>query len=294
MRKLWFIAVVPLVLMCFGCGSDESTNPKEELKVSTLLTDLEYPTGLWVKDAKVYFTETNGRNTGYGGKVALSVYDTASKVKTLLVNDPENSDAVVVDSDVDIYLTSYHGALPGDVGKVSVVDHSTLIESPVCNIEIASIDMYIDGADDIYIIGTSDNPSAKSVYLLRNGSYDLPEVLHTGLGRTRCMSKSGSILYYANLAEILRFVGGTFESFATKGAQSMSFSSKYLFYAEMSAGKVGRINISTKSDLTLASGLHSPLAVRWDGTHGKLYFLEAGTDAGEYKDGTLKVITGIQ
>jgi len=40
----------------------------------------------------------------------------------------------------------------------------------------------------------------------------------------------------------------------------------------------------------LASGLNNPIAVRYDGTSGNLYFLEAGTDAGKYKDGALKVI----
>ena len=31
----------------------------------------------------------------------------------------------------------------------------------------------------------------------------------------------------------------------------------------------------------------------YDAQTGKLYFVEAGTEAGHYKDGTLKVITGL-
>jgi hypothetical protein len=71
----------------------------------------------------------------------------------------------------------------------------------------------------------------------------------------------------------------------------MSFSSEYLYYADYFNGVVGRINIQTKFDETLASGLHRPIQVRYDESTNKLYFLEAGTDAEECKDGTLKVIS---
>jgi len=295
MRKLYALVLLLAVPLCFGCGKDSTTSPEgEKLAVTTLLTDLERPTGLWIKDGLVYFTETNGKNTTYGGKVTLSVFDTGSGVKRLLLNNPVNSDAVVMDSDGDVFLASWHGDSIGDFGKVSVVDTAAKTETHLTDIEIAAIDMYVDGGDNLTIIGRSDNPSAKSVLLLPNPLHR-PVEIHESLGRATCLSYRGSVLYYSEGGLIFRFAAGNiFEQFATKGVRSMSFSSKYLFYADLGGGTIGRITLSGNSIGTLVSGLKAPIAVRWDGARGKLYFLEAGTNAGQYKDGTLKVITGIR
>jgi hypothetical protein len=295
MRKLVAFILLLSVPPCFGsCGNDDTTNPTEQISITTLLTGLEYPTGLWIKDGRVYFTETNGRNTVYGGTVALSVFDTGSNAKRLLVNNPVNSDAVVMDSEGEIYLASWHGAIPGDFGKVSRVDTTTKMETHVTDIEIAAADMYVDGGDNLTVIGPSDNPAAKSVLLLAEPARTPVKVIHESLGRAICMSYGGSALYYSDGASIKFFgAGNIFELFMNKSVRSMSFSSKYLFYADKAGGKIGRIALSNKADGTLASGLKEPIAVRWDAAAGKLYFLEAGTAAGEFKDGTLKVITGI-
>jgi hypothetical protein len=295
MRKLFALVLLISIPLCFGCGKDDTTNPKEEIAITTLLTGLEYPTGLWIKDGKVYFTETNGRNTTYGGKVALNVFDTVSGVKRLLMNNPANSDAVVMDSEGEVYLASWHGDSIGDFGKVSSFDTTTKAETHVTDIEIAASDMYVDSGDNLIVIGRSDNPTAKSVLRLPEPGRTPVEVIHESLGRSICLSYSGSDLYYSNGYEINRFAGGgIFQHFVARGARSMSFSSKYLFYTDMAAGKIGRYHLSGSANGTLASGLKEPIAVRWDGASGKLYFLEAGTAAGQYKDGTLKVMTGIR
>ena len=294
MRRLSALVLVLSIPLCFGCTTSSTTSPKEELAITTLLTGLEYPTGLWVKDGLVYFTETNGRNTVYGGKVALSVFDTRSHVKALIKDNPVNSDAVVMDSDGDVYLASWHGAIPGDFGKVSYVDTTMKTETHIADIAIAAVDMYVDAGDNLTVIGSSDNPAAQSVISLPNPTRT-PQMIHEALGRATCLAFSGSTLYYSDDARIRRFApGNIFELFASKGVRSMSFSSKYLFYADYAGGTIGRIALSGRSDGTLASGLNAPIAVRWDGASGKLYFLEAGTSAGEFKDGTLKVMTGIR
>jgi hypothetical protein len=293
MKKVMAFALLSLVALALGC-SNSTTNPRENVTVTTLIAGLEYPTGMWVRGGQVYFTETNGRNTAFGGKVALSVYDTGSHVRRLLVDNPRNSDAVVIDADGDIYLASYHGALPGDFGEVSMVDTATKVETHIVDIPIAAVDMYVDGIEDLYIIGPSDNPSAQSAIVLRNGSYTIVEPLHQGLGRAQCLSKSGAIFYYSDPASIKRFATGIFEVFSSKSAASISFSPTYLFYSDHAGGKVGKINVSTKVVTVLASGLHAPTAVRWDEAQKKLYVLEGGTSAGEFKDGTLKVLTGIR
>ena len=83
-----------------------------------VLTGLEYPKGLWVKNDFVYLTETAGRNTSFGGKVRLLRYEVTGQQLQELLNNPENSDAVVVDDAGSIYLTSYASVIPGDNGKM--------------------------------------------------------------------------------------------------------------------------------------------------------------------------------
>ncbi|MEM2945615.1 MAG: carboxypeptidase-like regulatory domain-containing protein [Thermoproteota archaeon] len=268
------------------------TQPPVGSAILTLLTGLEYPCGLWVKGGKIWLTETAGYNTPYGGKVCLAQYDVATERKTVLVNNPRASDAVVVASNQRIYLTSYVGSIPGEKGVVTTVDPETNIETLLLNIEIASQDMFIDENDNILIIGPSDKSDAKSIYLLPSGNYLNPTVLKAGLGRTWCISKHGEYVYFSDRVSIKRFryPNGAIETFLEKSVRSMSFSSEHLYYADYRNGLVGRINIQTKFDEVLASGLNGPTAVRYDESTGNLYFLEAGTSAEKYKDGTLKAI----
>lgn len=264
-----------------------------EIPFSTLLTNLEYPKGLWVKGNKIYLTETNGRNTIYGGKICLSQYDTITNQTTLLVNNPLASDAVVVSSDGMIYLTSYQNSIPGQNGIVTYVDPNTKIEQVLLNIEIASKDMFIDTDDNILIIGSSYSPDAKSIYLLPVGDYTHPSVLQTGLGGIWCISKNGGDIYFSDHDTIKFFSspGGTIHTFLGKSVMSMSFSTQYLYYADYFGGTVGRIKIQTKVVETLISNLTRPIQIRYEKVSKKLYFLEAGTSEAEFKDGTLNVCT---
>lgn len=43
----------------------------------------------------------------------------------------------------------------------------------------------------------------------------------------------------------------------------------------------------------LVSGLHCPIVIPWVASGKKLYILDAGTNANQFKDGTLKVVTGL-
>ena len=67
----------------------------EDLVVSTLLTNLEYPKGLWIEEDAVYLTETAQRNTVFGGKLCLDLFNITTGQKTILVNDPIASDAAI-------------------------------------------------------------------------------------------------------------------------------------------------------------------------------------------------------
>ena len=293
MSKLYLAVLPALVFLCLGCGKDDTEKPEEPTVIKTLLTHLEYPKGLWVKGGKAYFTEANGSHD-YGGKNSLNVYDSAANTKTILKDTIICTEGVVVTEMGHIYMTSWRGAKPGDEGEVSFYDPQDRFEISIVNLAIASVDMFIESNDDIYVIGSSETPGAKSVYRLPAGEYANPQVIHDSLGTTLSLTKAGDILYYSeDGGSIKRFVGGTFELFVNKDVESMSASSTYLFYADLAGGKIGKINISSKADETIATNLHSPTAVRWDAAASKLYFLEAGTSGNGYKDGTLRVITGI-
>jgi hypothetical protein len=268
------------------------------LTATTLLSGLGYPKGLWVKGDQVYLTETAGRNTVFGGNVSLDCYNVTSGKGTVLIDHPTCSDAVVVAPDNRIYLTSYVSSTPGEIGDVSVVDPTTMIETHLVDIAIASEDMFIDPNNNILIIGMSDLPDAKSIYLLPSGSYTNPVVLQTGLGRCWSITEIGDYTYYSagsSGSYSINFFsnfGGSIEPFWTGShtLNSMSFGSGYLYYADFLGGTVGRIDIQTKTEETLLSGLNEPACVRYDQSSGRLYFLEAGTDFMQYKDGTLKYI----
>ncbi len=295
MNRFVTIVLLIVVLGAFGC-SNSTTSPGEGLKVTTLLGGLEYPKGLWIAGGKVYFTETNGRYTTYGGKVDLSEYDLATSAKTLIIDNPENSDAVVVTASGTMYLTSWHGSIPGNLGKVSKDDEVTHLESQVTDLQIASIDMFLKSNNDILVIGESDDVGANSLYRLPSGSYGSPEVVHQGLGRAKCVAEVGGVIYYSDNNDIMRFISnGTLETFASsKSVESISATSSYVYYADTESGKVGRISVGSRTNEVLVSGLHSPTAVRWVSSSKKLYILDAGTDANQFKDGTLKVVTGLR
>ncbi len=258
--------------------------------VTTLLTALEYPSSIWVKGDVIYLTETNGRYTSYGGKVCLDQYHISSHQKRLILSNPRCYASVVVSSTGVIYLTATAGSIPGNSGKVSTADTATMLETPLLDILIASKDMYIDENDDITIIGSSDDPSGKSLYLLPANDRLNPVVLKTGLGRTRCVSKCGTDIYFSTLDDIRCIdTSGAVTTYVNKVVSSISFSNYYLYYTELFSGKIGRIDLLTKQDETILTGLNAPSCVRYDAPSNRLYFLEAGSDANMYKDGTLKV-----
>ena len=269
--------------------------------VSTLLTGLEYPKGLWVRDGRVYLTETAGRNTTFGGKVRLLRYDVASGQLEELINNPENSDAVVVDGAETIYLTSYKGTIPGEDGGVSVARFDaglgTWVETHLLDLAIASDDMFLDANGDIYIIGSSDLSNAASLYRLPFPNYTTNvTVVATGLGRAESLTKLGTDFYYSKFVPgEIRRLSGTSDQLLIGNVSSTSVTSDgtFLYYADFSSGRINRMNLTTGAVETIASGLATPQAVRFDAQSRSLYFLEGGTEGAQFKDGTLKVIPNL-
>jgi hypothetical protein len=264
------------------------------IQVETLARGLEYPKGLWIAGGSVYLTETAGHNTTFGGKVRLLQYTTAAGLVEL-INNPRNSDAVVVGNDGSVYLASYRGSIPGEVGKVSVAHNDIDVgwtEVDLTDVAIAANDMYLDANQDIYLVGASDNPTAASMYRLPAGSYGSPTVFATGLGRSWSVVKIGSAVYYSGISsgQVRRLVGEANELvFSGATVTSLTWDGTYLYAGELD-GTLSRRDLTTGAVRTMATGFGQVTAVRYDAASGNLYFLGAGTAAAQYKDGSLNVI----
>jgi hypothetical protein len=71
----------------------------------------------------------------------------------------------------------------------------------------------------------------------------------------------------------------------------LSASASYLYYSDLFGNSIGRVGLAPGSrPQPMRLGLNGPIHVRYDPATGDLYFLETGTEAGRYKDGTLRVI----
>jgi sugar lactone lactonase YvrE len=289
--------LLPLALTAVtlaGCGDDDATQPTE-LTVETLVTNLQYPQGLWPFGGSLYLTETAGRSTAFGGNVRLSRYDRATDELVLLLDNPENPDAVVVAADGTIYLSAWQGSIPGESGSVSYVDPGSLVESPVTGLKIAASDMYLDSNGDIYVAGASADPGAASLYRLPAGNFADTVVVKRGLGRVAALSKIGPNLYYSNLEGIHRLdsSGTSTRLVQQTGVISLTSDGEHLYYAEVLAGQIARLDLQTLAVDTIVTQLASPTAVRYQASISSLFFLEGGTAESEFKDGALKVVSGL-
>lgn len=293
-----FSAVVG-ALLAAGCR-DQGPADVGSVQVSTLVPGLEYPTGLWVRDGLVYVTETAGRNTSFGGKIRLLRYDVKTGQMQELLNNPENSDAVVAASDGTVYLTSYKNSIPSQDGDVSVVrldaGQHVWQETHLLHLAIASLDMLLEANGDIFIIGSSDDSGAASLYRLSYPDYVAgASVVAVGLGRAQSLTKIGSDIYYSRFIpqEIRRLRDGVDTPVRTGvGVTSLTSDGTFLYCAEYFNDRITRMNLATGAVDTLAEG-PSPTAVRYDARSGKLYFLEGGTEGAHYKDGALRVVTNL-
>ncbi len=276
-----------------GCG-DDGAGPARGVSIETLLVGLECPKGLWASGNVVYFTETAGRNTPYGGAVRLDSYDLSSGVKRVVTENPANCDAVVVAASGVVYLASPEGPTPGASGNLSSVNPLSGLETHVVDLDIAATDMYIDAQDDIYLVGSNDFLDARSLQLLAAGAYGSPVLLKAGLGRVACVAKSGSDIYYSTQLGTYRIAGdGSTELFLDRSFASISCTMSALFYADPAAGTVGSIGLLAGGDRVIASKLRAPAAVRWQADERRLFFLESGSRGNEFKDGVLKVVYGL-
>jgi hypothetical protein len=272
-----------------------ATGATETFPSLTVLTGLEYPKGLWISHFDAYLTETAGHNTSFGGKNTLLHWTPDGGILQTLLTNPVNSDAVGLTSDGSIYAAGYVGSIPGEVGLVSHPvfngDLGQWVEIPVADVAIAVNDMFVDGNDDIYVIGESDNADATNLYRLPAGSYDAPEGVATSLGRATAMTKVGTSIYYSNISEIRRLDDGINELVLTHASvTSLTSDGTFLYYGDL-AGTIRRRNISTGADEQVTTGPGEITAVRYDPSSGRLYYLRSGTADSQYKNGSLNYIT---
>lgn len=252
---------------------------------SVLLNNLEYPKALFWTEGNLYYTETAARNTSYGGKLTLNDYNLLTNNLTVLKESPQNSDALVV-VDNYIYLSSYYGSIPGESGKVSTFNLSSNSESHLLDIEIATEGMCLDENDNIYLLGSSDNSNAKSLYKFPNQDYTNPEVLLTGLGRTWTITYHNGLIYFSDHNYIYSYnqIDEPVSLISKGGILGMAVTDNYIYYSEYFNNKVGRINLTTKQDELLFDDIIRPGAMAIDRINNILYLITNGTNDNQFKD----------
>lgn len=295
MKKI--LSIIFIITIILSCDDDTtvSTVESQVMELSVLLNDLEYPKALFLSNDILYFTETAGRNTSFGGKIALNAYDPATDTKVVLKENPENSDALVVIND-DIYLSSYYNGIPGEYGKVSTFNLFSQTESHFMDVEIATSDMTLDNENNIYLLGSSRKSDAKSLYKFSAPNYTNPTVVLKGLDITWSIAFGNGEIYYSDLQKINIYndASGSLLFSEKTGILGMAVSEKYLYYASYLDGYVGRIDLNTKTDLTLYNDLDRPATMAFDKQNNALYVLTNGTQENEFKDSQLIKISNIE
>ena len=265
---------------------------------TTLLNGLHYPTGLWIGNEVAYLTETAGHNTSFGGNDRVLRFDLATGALGVVLAEPINNDAVVVTADGRLVLTSYVGSTPGESGRVSVAEFDSesgaWSESHVLDVAIASHDLHLEADGDLYLIGSSDDPKAASLYrLLLDECFPSAQSVRTGLGRARAVTTVGSVIYYSTFtSSSVRSFDGEIDRLLVGDASVTSLTSDgtWLYFAEFAQNRIRRVHLTTGAIELVVEGLRHPLAVRYHAPSGRLYFLEGGTEAGQYRDGRLQYI----
>ncbi|MCP4291399.1 MAG: hypothetical protein GY780_06140 [bacterium] len=288
-------ANIPLTLAGGQTITFEGTYGSNPVYSAVVLSDnLEYPKGLFVDGNRVYFTETAGRNTSFGGKIRLSYYDLDLNTTNMVADNPTNSDAIVVASNGLVYLASYTGSSIGDLGGMSVIDPATGIETELPDVEIGATDMWIDGNDNITLLGQSHSPSAKSMYYFPALDFANPTITQTGLGAVWCLGHDGTTPYYSTHDSTFRIgSNGTPELFLDESFMSLSLSDTHMFYADYFSETVGVIDLGTMQNTIMVSGLDSPpIRIRYDDASQRIFVVVVGTSADFYRDGALlEIIT---
>src|SRR6266550_362176 len=273
-----------------------ATGTPATFTVQTRLTGLEYPLGLWISNSDVYLTETADHNTSFGGRRRLSKFLLEGSQLTTLIDNPVNSDALVVANDGSIYLASYVGTSPGESGRVSVATQNVSgawTETALAAVAIAAHDMVLAPNEDIYLIGSSDSPAASSLYLLPQGGYATPAVLATGLGRSWSIAYVNGDLYYSVLdqGEVHSISDGLDQVvFTHPSVTTMTYDGTYLYYGDL-AGNLVRRNLQDGTEVTMFSGAGQINALRFYAPLNTLFFLRSGTVDAQFKDGSLNSIS---
>jgi len=102
----------------------------------------------------------------------------------------------------------------------------------------------------------------------------------------------GTDVYYARVApgEVHK-ISDAGNQVIIEGASAFSLTSDgtWLYFAESLDNRIRRQHLTTGAVETVMDGLNHPNTIRW--FNGKLYVVEGGTAAAQFKDGALKVLT---
>jgi hypothetical protein len=164
---------------------------------------------------------------------------------------------------------------------------------------IAPVDMSIDSENNIYLPGTSDTPTAKSLYKFPTGNYAKPVVLLTGLGRTTSVLAKNGDLFYSDGSAIWKINNSSKtkvykETSCARYISSFVFTDKYLYYSDVLSNRIYQVNMQTMELVLLFDTIPYPDKMILDADNKLLYVISHGTDANNFKDGKIVRITNIE
>lgn len=273
-------------------------NPSTGMKIETLVDNLEYPSALFLRNNKLFYTEAAAMNTQFGGRTTINYYDLQTSQVTLLTDRPMNFNSMVVIGE-NIYLSLWGGQIPGDFGRMSIFNITGREETPFMNLAIAPVDMSLDSENNIYLLGTSDTQTAKSLYKFPVGNYKSPVILLEGLGRTTSILSENGDLFYSDGSTIWKMTNSSKtevykETRNGNYISSFVFTDKYLYYSDVLNSRIYQVNKQTLDLGILFDTIPYPDKMILDSENKLLYVISHGTEANNFKDGKVFRITNIE
>lgn len=271
-----------------------NADDKNQMRLETLLENLEYPNAITYKNDKLYYTESAAGNTVSGGRKTLNVFDLLTFTNTLLAY-PDFRDALVIIDD-KIFHSSYSYSIPGESGQLWVYDLNNRTDKFFLNVSIATEDMCSDSFKNFYLLGSSDKSTAKSLYKFSPPDYSSPTVLLTGLGRTLSITEYNNNLYYTDYSAIWKIDGSLQKTlfYMKPGISGLVITDKYLYYTDLFNNRIGRIELHSQTSEIIFDNIPYPCKMTIDRENHAIFFLSQGTAAKNFKDGRILKISNIE
>jgi hypothetical protein len=269
-----------------------------ELRVITLLANMNYVDSIWIKNGDIIILEAGGHSTVWGGRDALYSYSLATGVRATMLDDYDKPyTSVVVGANGMIYLGYYRNMLPGSLGGIDSFDPGTGQIASFADAHVAVIDMVVDDDDNLLVLGNSDAPGDPGMIMYPHLDNHSPRVIRTGMGRVWSVAYADSAIYYTRIYSestgLWRYGESGDDLICSSVIMSIAVSGDYIYYCDFYEGTIRRIGIDGANNVILAEGLNKPNVIRFDETSHRLFAADIGTSESHYTDGRLFEIVGF-